>query len=118
MAFNTLRGREDFSHVLGRGQARRSNGVVLHWAANGLNENRYAVAAKTTTGKSVVRNRIRRWGRELFRRWNGEIALGHDLVVIAQTREAAECYQHFARHLWRALDKAKLVDARSVEPCA
>ena len=91
--------------------------MVLHWAANGLSENRYAVAAKTTAGKSVVRNRIRRWARELFRRWNPEIAAGHDLVVIAQTREAAESYRHFAHHLWRALDKAKLISEECSKSC-
>lgn len=117
MTFTTLRGRAAFARVLGRGQARRSNGMVLHWAANQLEFNRYAVAAKASAGKSVSRNRIRRWGRELLRRWHRGITPGHDLVVIARTREAATGYEHFAHHLWRALNSAELISKDSSESC-
>jgi len=117
LTFTTLRGKEAFARVLGEGQARRSNGMVLHWSANDLPTNRYAVAAKTTAGKSVVRNRLRRWGRELLRRWQDCIAPGHDLVVIARTQEAATGYEHFAHHLWRVLGKAELLSEENSEPC-
>lgn len=118
VTFTTLRGRAAFARVLGNGQARRSNGVVLHWAANQLEINRYAVAAKTSAGKSVVRNRLRRWGRELLRRWNGGIAPGHDLVLIARTPEAASGFAHFAHHLWRVLANAELITEETNESCA
>jgi len=117
VTFTTLRGREAFARVLGKGQARRSNGMVVHWTANNLTSNRYAVAAKTTAGKSVVRNRLRRWARELLKRWQALIAPGFDVVVIARTREAATGYQHFAHHLWRALGKAELISEDNPEPC-
>ena len=108
MSLTSLRGRNNFRRVLGRGQARRSDGLVLHWAPNGLEENRYATAAKTSTGCAVVRNRIRRWGRVLLRQWDSEIHAGHDLVVIAHGREAAASFQNFEFHLDRVLQKAEL----------
>lgn len=82
---------------------------MLHWAASGLTESRYAVAAKTQVGCAVVRNRVRRWARELLRRWGAAIAPGHDLVVIAQDREAALSFAMFAYHLRRVLERAELM---------
>ena len=108
MALTSQRGRSNFRRVLGRGHARRSNGLVLHWATNGLEENRYATAAKTSTGKAVVRNRIRRGGRVLLRQWDAGILAGHDLVVIAHGREAAASFRNFESHLARVLQKAEL----------
>lgn len=108
MAYTPLRGRSNFKHVFSRGQARRSNGLVLHWAPNGLSENRYAVAAKVAAGRAVTRNRLRRWGRELLRRWDPRLSVGHDLVIIARNREASESFQDFEYHLGQVLRKAEL----------
>ncbi|MBN2082163.1 ribonuclease P protein component [bacterium] len=91
------------------GQAHGSDGVVLHWAANGSDACRYAVAAKTSTGNAVVRNRVRRWGRELLRQWQQALLPGYDLILIARGRDAARCYADFAYHLRRVLDKAQLL---------
>ncbi len=82
---------------------------MLHWAASGLSESRFAVAAKTRVGGAVVRNRVRRWARELLRRWRASIAPGHDLVVIARDREAALSFAMFAYHLRRVLQRAELM---------
>jgi ribonuclease P protein component len=108
---STLRGRSNIRRVLGSGQARRSDGIVLHWAASGQTESRYAVAAKTSVGGAVVRNRVRRWARELLRRWGAAITPGHDLVVIAHNREAALSFAMFAYHLRRVLVRAELMHA-------
>ena len=108
MAYTPLRGRSNFKHVFSRGSARRSNGVVLHWAPNGLGENRYAVAAKVAVGRAVKRNRLRRWGRQLLRLWDPRLAPGHDLVVIARNREATESFQDFEYHLAQVLEQAEL----------
>jgi len=95
--------------VFADGKAHGSDGVVLHWAANGSDANRYAVAAKTTTGNAVVRNRIRRWARELLRQWQQSIRPGHDMVLIARGRDAARSFDDFAYHLRRVLAKAQLL---------
>ena len=99
---------------MAHGQARRSDGVVLHWAPNGLAGNRYCFAAKTKAGGAVVRNRIRRWARELFRRWHDILAPGYDIVVIARSREAAAGFAEFARHLANTLGRAELAEEQEL----
>jgi ribonuclease P protein component len=104
-----LRRRSSFNRVYQSGLARRSNGLVVHWASNGLEHNRYAVAAKTQAGIAVERNRIRRWGRELFRQYDENLRPGHDIVVLARTREAALGFGLFRDHFHRVLEKTGLL---------
>jgi ribonuclease P protein component len=99
---------------MAHGQAHRSDGVVLHWAPNGLAGNRYCIAAKTKAGGAVVRNRIRRWARELLRRWHPRLDPGYDIVVIARNREAAAGFAEFAGHLAHTLGRAGLAAEREL----
>lgn len=110
-----LRGRANFKRVFAHGGARRSDGVVLHWVANGTAHNRYGVAAKVHVGHAVVRNRVRRWARELLRRWDASLAAGYDVVVVANQPEAAASFESFAWHLARVLGKAELGESLSLQ---
>lgn len=110
MALNTLRGRYSFKRVMAHGRSARSNGVRVHFTHNGLDQNRYGVAATTAVGSAVARNKVRRWSRELLRQWDGQLAHGHDVVVFVNHKDARESYQCFAIHLAHSLRKAKLAE--------
>ena len=110
MTFTALRTRSCFRRVVGQGQARRRDGIVLHWLNNNLEANRYGIAAKLAVGKAVVRNRVRRWGRELLRRWNPALRPGYDLVLSARQPEAADDYHEFCSNLASLLARAELIE--------
>lgn len=96
-----------------RGQARRSNGVVVHWTANGREGNRYGLVAKSTLGGAVVRNRVRRWMRALLQAWATGLAAGYDLIIVARDVDAGRSFADFQTHLSSALVKAELLEVRS-----
>lgn len=79
-----LRRRREFLAVQQRG-ARVFSGDVLVLALDaGLKAPRIGITVSSKVGNAVVRNRIRRWGREAFRDVAGELP-PVDLVVIART---------------------------------
>jgi ribonuclease P protein component len=110
VALNTLRGRYSFKRVMAHGRSARSNGVRVHFTHNGLDENRYGVAATTAVGSAVARNKVRRWSRELLRQWDAQIATGHDVVVFVNHKDVRESFRSFAIHLSHSLRKAHLAE--------
>ncbi len=108
MALASLRGQNSFKRVAQQGRRLTSDGLALLWLYSGNETNRYGVAARVAVGKAVVRNRVRRWARELLRRWDSELAPGYDLIITARDSAAAASFQHFAEHLARLLAKAQL----------
>ena len=69
----------------------RTNGVangfvVLYARKNGTNTNRVGITVSKKLGHAVVRNRIRRRLREVYRLNEEKFLPGWDIVVVARTR--------------------------------
>lgn len=58
-------------------------------------------------GGAVVRNRVKRWVREGYRRLSGDKPSAVDVVVIAKPSAAASSYQAIAMELRRLLVSIK-----------
>ena len=68
----------------------RSNGqangyLVLYARKNRLGENRVGVTVSKKLGKAVVRNRVRRRLREVYRLHESRFLPGWDIVVVARS---------------------------------
>ena len=105
----TLRSRADFKRVLSCGRRRREGGVTLYWALNSMDNIRYGVSVKSAVGKAVIRNRVRRWTRELLRSWLDRLIPGVDLVVLVISPSAARDFSEFSACLDTMLSKAGLL---------
>ena len=65
-----------------RGRKRHGNLATLHFHPNEEGAARLGITASRKVGKAVVRHRLKRRVREVFRRWEGRAELpGSDLVV-------------------------------------
>ena len=64
---------------------------------NGTGETRLGITVSTKVGAAVVRVRIRRRIRELFRRRRDQLPPGVDLVLIARASAADSDYDALAR---------------------
>jgi len=80
-----LRRRTDFLRCYRRGRRRRGAHLILYAHPNELGHPRLGITASRKVGTAVVRNRVKRQVREIYRRWSERSQLpALDLVVHVQ----------------------------------
>jgi ribonuclease P protein component len=82
--FETLKSNMDFKKVYETGKSYANRILVMYVIENGLGTNRLGVSVSKKVGNSIVRHRLARLIRESFRLHSGDVANGHDLVVVAR----------------------------------
>ena len=88
----------DFDAVYRQGRSVSTRFLVLHWFAreeDGAGP-RLGLAVPKAVGTAVVRNRMKRKLREIFRARSSELAQDNDYVLVVRPGlpEAAECRGH------------------------
>lgn len=89
--------RRQFLEVQGRGAKVTVEPLLVLALPNTLGLTRVGLTVSSKVGNAVVRVRIRRRLRELFRKRRHELPPGLDLVLIARGSAAAADYQKFSR---------------------
>lgn len=79
-----LKKRSQFLTLAREGQRTHTPHFIVLSKVNGAEQNRLGITVTTRVGNAVVRNRIKRWVREFFRRERTAIAGARDFVVIAK----------------------------------
>ncbi len=79
-----IRRKSDFASLYRDGGRFRGRYFTLVFLRNGLGYSRLAVVASRKVGPAVVRNRVKRRFRELFRRNKAFLGEALDLMVIAR----------------------------------
>ena len=100
--------RREFVRVYESGQKLFSRYSVLFFAANDLPHSRIGITATKKSGKANVRNRLKRWTRETYRRQREPLGLDArslDIVVNVKPNAAAVSFDEFSRDLSRVLER-------------
>ena len=71
--------------------------LVLYARRNRLEENRVGVTVSKKMGNAVVRNRVRRRLREVYRLHESRFLPGWDIVVVARHRAVTASFQDLTR---------------------
>jgi ribonuclease P protein component len=101
-----LRRRREFLNLQRDGRRRHTTHlVVLRQPAAGA-ISRLGVTVSTRVGNAVVRNRVKRLLREVFRSRRAELVPSSDVVVIAKPGADTLTYAQAATEFARALDLA------------
>jgi ribonuclease P protein component len=82
----SLKENYEFRRIYSRGKSAVSPYMVLYCRKNGRDYNRFGITASTKLGHAVVRNRIRRRFREIYRTNEGKFSRGWDIIVVARFR--------------------------------
>ena len=99
-----LQRRADFLRCYRQGRRRHSTIAVLHFVANDQDHPRLGITASRKVGNSVIRHRVKRRSREIFRRWEGRKRLpAVDLVVHLKPAAATATFAAFESDLLRML---------------
>ncbi len=100
--------RREFVRVYETGQKLFSRFSVLFFAANDQPHSRIGITATKKLGKANVRNRLKRWTRETYRRQREPLGLDArslDIVVNVKPNAAAASFQEYSRDLARVLER-------------
>jgi ribonuclease P protein component len=100
--------RREFLRVYEAGRKLFSRYSVLFYAANNLPYSRIGITATKKSGKANVRNRLKRWTREVYRRQRGPLdidARSLDVVVNVKPNAVQASFGDYSLDLQRALKR-------------
>lgn len=101
--------RRDFLRTYETGRKFFARYSVLFVVANGLPYSRLGITATKKLGKANVRNRLKRWTRELYRRQREPLGLDArpmDFVVNVKPNAAVADFRDYSNDLQRVLKRA------------
>ena len=100
--------RREFVRVYDSGQKVFSRFSVLFFLANDLPQSRVGITVTKKVGKANVRNRLKRWTREIYRRQREPLGLDSqslDIVVNVKPNAADASFADYSRDFERVLER-------------
>ena len=98
-----------FRRLYAKGKSAVAPTMVLYCRRNGRTESRLGLTTGTKLGHAVVRNRVRRRLREIYRLHEDELLPGYDIVVVARVRAVHSRYADLERDFLRLAKKLQLI---------
>ena len=98
-----------FRRLYQKGRSAANSYLVVYCRKNSLSENRIGLTVSAKLGHAVVRNRIRRRLREIYRLHEAQFLPGWDIVVVARSRAVDAPYQKLERAYLSLADKLGLL---------
>lgn len=98
-----------FRRVYHRGKTAADSRLALYIRRNGQKGSRLGFTVSTKLGHAVVRNRVRRRLREIYRLNEDRLTAGWDIVVVARVRAASSDYHQLERSFLKLADKLALL---------
>jgi len=108
--------RREFLHVYETGRKLFSRYSVVFFVPNSSGHSRFGVTATKKAGKANVRNRLKRWTRETYRRQREPLSLDArslDIVINVKPNAADTSFQDYSRDLARVLERVATETRRS-----
>ena len=102
---DTLKLNYEFHRLYSKGKSAVTPCLVVYARHTKRERNRIGFTVSTKLGHAVVRNRVRRRLREIYRLHEAEFVPGTELVVVARSRAVSATYQQLERALLSACGK-------------
>jgi ribonuclease P protein component len=100
--------RPEFVRVYETGRKQFSRYAVLFFAGNDLKNSRIGITVTKKVGKANIRNRLKRWTREVYRRQREPLGLdAHALDIVVNVKPIAvqATFADYTRDLTRGLER-------------
>ena len=110
----TLKKNSDFRRLYNKGKSAVNPYMVVYCRRNKENNNRLGYTVSTKLGHAVVRNRVRRRLREIYRLNAHRISSGYDIVIVARTRCVGGDYWKMEKACLSACEKLGLLKENEV----
>ena len=102
-----------FRRMYRRGRSSVQGGLVVYCQKNKQGKTRLGVTVSTKLGKAVVRNRVRRQLREIYRLHLHEMKKGYDVILVGRVKAVHTPYARMDRQYARALEALGLVETEA-----
>ena len=99
-----------YALVYDKGSSLASKLLVLKTMGNGRPLSRYGFSVSRKVGNAVVRNRMKRWLREIMRATT--LKAGHDIIFIVRPAASATDYWELKKAVADVLSRARLLGNR------
>ena len=98
-----------FRRAYNRGKTAADSRLALYVRRNGQRHNRLGFTVSTKVGHAVVRNRVRRRLREIYRLNEDRLRSGFDVVVVVRMRAVDSRYRQLEKSFLKLADKLELL---------
>ena len=105
----TVKENYEFRRIYRKGKSVVSPYMVLYCQKNRQGRTRLGITVSTKLGKAVVRNRVRRRFREIWRLNKDIMVPGWDIILVARVRAVETPYQKLDKAYRRMLKEAGLL---------
>ena len=109
----TVKENYEFRRIYAKGKSGVSPYLVVYVRPNRRGHNRLGVTVSTKIGHAVVRNRVRRQLREIFRLNQDKLTQGYDMIVVARTRAVHAEYREIDRAFLRTCGTLGLMEKKA-----
>lgn len=109
----TLKKNSDFRRLYSKGKSAVNPYMVLYCRKNGRGVNRVGYTVSVKLGHAVVRNRVRRRLREIYRLNSPALKKGWDIVIVARGRCVGAVYSKMDQAFLSLCEKLALVDTEA-----
>ena len=98
-----------FRRLYHKGKSAAGKYLVLYCRRNGSQENRIGLTVSAKLGHAVVRNKVRRRLREIYRLHESQFQPGWDIVVVARSRAVGAPYAKLEKNYLYLADQLGLL---------
>lgn len=105
----TIKSNRDFQRLYRRGRSAAGGTLVVYFQKNRQGASRLGITTSTKLGKAVVRNRVRRQIREIYRLNRDKLLTGQDIIIVARVRAVSGGYHAMEQDFLRCCKKLKLL---------
>ena len=104
----SIKHNHEFRRIYASGKSAATGLIVVYYRRNRRGRSQIGITVSTKVGKAVIRNRVRRRLREIYRLHEREIKAGFDVVIVARAKSPYATYQQLERDFLRLADKLEL----------
>jgi len=108
----TIKKNYEFRRLYAKGRSAVTPTLVIYSRTTKRDGNRVGFTVTVKLGHAVVRNRVRRRLREIYRLHEAELRRGADLVVVARGRSVNASYRELERDFLAACARLSLLEER------
>lgn len=110
----SIKNNYEFRRMYAKAKHTVSPYFVVYSRKNAYGVNRLGITASTKLGHAVIRNRVRRRIREIYRTNQDRMVRGYDVVVVARSKSVDAAFGVLQADLCRQLVKHGLMEKQTI----